>query len=60
MFIEIAKKLLKEGHISSINQGKKIIIPKVCLIEYLTNQNNYQTSSPSVPNNHRTCDGQGV
>ena len=35
-------KLLKEGTISSIKRGKKIIIPKVCLIEFLTDQNNYQ------------------
>ena len=38
-------KLIREGAISSIKQGKKIIIPKVCLVEYLTNQNNYQIVS---------------
>ena len=35
-------KLINEGAINSIKRGKKIIIPKVCLVEYLTNQNNYQ------------------
>ena len=35
-------KLLKEGTISSIKRGKKIIIPKVCLIEFLTDQKNFQ------------------
>jgi excisionase family DNA binding protein len=37
-------KLIKEGTIRSIKQGKKIIIPKVCLIEFLTNENNYQSN----------------
>lgn len=50
-------KLLKDGAIGSIKQGKKIIVPKVCLVEYLTNQNNYQISSPTVPNNLWTCEG---
>ena len=35
-------KLLKDGAIGSIRQGKKIIVPKVCLVEYLTDQKNYQ------------------
>ena len=38
-------KLINEGAIGSIKRGKKIIIPKVCLVGYLTNQNNYQISS---------------
>lgn len=47
--------LIKEGRISSIKQGKKIIVPKVCLVEFLTNAGNYQTPSPTVPNNLWTC-----
>ena len=43
--------LIKEGRISSIKQGKKIIVPKVCLIEFLTDDANFQTPSPTVPNN---------
>ena len=56
--------LIKEGRISSIKQGKKIIVPKVCLVEFLTNAVNYQTPSPTVPNNLWTyedgCDSVGV
>ena len=56
--------LIKEGRISSIKQGKKIIVPKVCLVEFLTNAGNYQTPSPTVPNNLWTyedgCDSVGV
>ena len=47
--------LIKEGRINSIKQGKKIIVPKVCLVEFLTNAGNYQTPSPIVPNNLWTC-----
>lgn len=50
-------KLIKEGSINSIKQGKKIIIPKVCLVEFLLDQKNYQILSPVVPNNHWTCEG---
>ena len=50
-------KLLKDGAIGSIKQGKKIIVPKVCLVEFLTDAGNYQTPSPTVPNNLWTCDG---
>ena len=56
--------LIKEGRISSIKQGKKIIVPKVCLVEFLTDSDNYQTPSPTVPNNLWTyedgCDSVGV
>lgn len=56
--------LIKEGRINSIKQGKKIIVPKVCLIEFLTDAGNYQTPSPTVPNNLWTyedgCDSVGV
>ena len=48
-------KLLKEGAIGSIKQGKKIIVPKVCLVVFLTDAGNYQTPSPTVPNNLWTC-----
>lgn len=37
--------LIKSGKIKSIRQGKKIIVPKVCLIEYLLDENNYQKIS---------------
>ena len=37
--------LIKNGKIKSIRQGKKIIVPKVCLIEYLLDENNYQKIS---------------
>ena len=47
--------LIKEGRIASIKQGKKIIVPKVCLVEFLTDAGNYQTPSPTVPNNLWTC-----
>ena len=43
--------LIKEGRISSIKQGKKIIVPKVCLVEFLTDAGNYQSPSLTVPNN---------
>ena len=56
--------LIKEGRINSIKQGKKIIVPKVCLVEFLINAENYQTPSPTVPNNLWTyedgCDSVGV
>jgi len=50
-------KLLKDGKIGSIKQGKKIIVPKVCLVEFLTNAGNYQTPSPTVSNNLWTYEG---
>lgn len=56
--------LIKEGRIGSIKQGKKIIVPKVCLVEFLTNAANFQTPSPTVLNNLWTyedgCDSVGV
>ena len=48
--------LIKEGRINSIKQGKKIIVPKVCLVEFLTNAGNYQNPSLTVPNNLWTCE----
>ncbi len=43
--------LIKSGNISSIKQGKKIIVPKTCLVDYLANEENYQIVSPNVPKN---------
>lgn len=34
--------LIKSGLLHSIKWGGKIIVPKVCLIEFLCNENNYQ------------------
>ena len=34
--------LIKSGYLHSIKAGGKIIVPKVCLIEFLCNENNYQ------------------
>ena len=57
-------RLIKEGRLSSIKQGKKIIVPKVCLVEFLTNADNFQHPSPTVPNNRWTyensCGNVGV
>jgi len=35
-------KLINDGKLESIKLGGKIIVPKVCLIEFLTNEKNYQ------------------
>lgn len=48
-------RLIREGAIGSIRQGKKIIVPKVCLIEYLADESNYQILSPTAPENHLKC-----
>ena len=48
--------LIKEGKISSIKQGKKIIVPKVCLVEYLADEKNYQVLSPLRPINRWTSE----
>lgn len=34
--------LIKSGLLHSIKWGGKIIVPKVCLIEFLCDENNYQ------------------
>lgn len=34
--------LIKSGSLHSIKVGGKIIVPKVCLIEFLRDENNYQ------------------
>ncbi len=41
--------LIKDGSIASIKQGKKIIVPKTCLVDYVANEENYQILSPIVP-----------
>ncbi len=41
--------LIKEGHIGSIKKGKKIIVPKMCLIDFLVDEKQYQILSPKVP-----------
>ena len=43
--------LIREGKIGSIRNGKKIIVPQVCLVEFLTDKNNYQVQPRIVPNN---------
>ena len=56
--------LIKAGKIGSIKQGKKIIVPKVCLVEYLADEKNYQVLSPFPPVNRWTsgkiCGSVGV
>lgn len=41
-------KLIKDGVIGSIKQGKKIIVPKTCLVDYLTDETQYQIPLPNV------------
>lgn len=57
-------KLLKDGRIGSIKQGRKIIVPKVCLVEFLADEKNYQILSPLHPNNlwtsEKVCGSVGV
>lgn len=48
--------LIKEGKIGSIKHGKKIIVPKVCLVEYLADEKNYQVLSLPVPVNRWTSE----
>ena len=48
--------LIKDGRIGSIKQGKKIIVPKVCLVAYLTDTKNYQIASLLVPVNRWTSE----
>ena len=49
--------LIKEGRISSIKQGKKIIVPKVCLVEFLTNAGNYNVRSQPNDESLGAADG---
>lgn len=42
-------KLLKDGTISSIKQGKKIIVPKVCLVEFLADEKTIRLFLRSCP-----------
>lgn len=56
--------LIKEGKIGSIKQGRKIIVPKVCLVEFLADESNYQILSSLSPNSRwtygKSCDSVGV
>ena len=36
--------LVRDGKISSIKIGGKIIVPKMCLVQFLLDKNNYQNS----------------
>lgn len=36
--------LVRDGKISSIKIGGKIIVPKMCLVKFLLDENNYQNS----------------
>ena len=36
--------LVRGGKISSIKIGGKIIVPKMCLVQFLLDENNYQNS----------------
>ena len=48
--------LIKSGKLNSIKIGGKIIVPKMCLINYLMDNKSYQFVSRTVPNNHWTCE----
>ena len=52
--------LIKTGKLSSIKMGGKIIVPKMCLVRFLTDTNNFQMSSRIVSDNPwtstETCD----
>lgn len=41
--------LLKEGRIESIKIGRRILIPKTALVEFIVNENNYTVLSPEKP-----------
>jgi excisionase family DNA binding protein len=52
--------LIKNGKLSSIKMGGKIIVPKMCLVRFLTDTDNFQMSSRIVSDNPwtstETCD----
>ena len=52
--------LIKNGKLSSIKMGGKIIVPKMCLVRFLTDTDNFQISSRIVSDNPwtstETCD----
>ncbi len=37
--------LVNSGRLSSIKVGGRIIIPKMCIVEFLTDSNNFQNNS---------------
>ncbi len=46
-----AYNLISNGSLSSIKVGGKIIVPKMCVVAFLTDTKNYQFQSQIVPNN---------
>ncbi len=46
-----AYNLISNGNLSSIKVGGKIIVPKMCVVAFLTDTKNYQFQSQIVPNN---------
>ena len=49
--------LIKNGKLSSIKMGGKIIVPKMCLVRFLTDTDNFQMSSRIVSDNPWTSTG---
>ena len=37
--------LVNSGHLSSIKVGGRIIIPKMCIVAFLTDSNNFQNNA---------------
>ena len=48
--------LIKSGKLNSIKIGGKVIVPKICLINYLMDTKSYQFVPRTVPSNHWTCE----
>ncbi len=49
--------MIKNGKLSSIKMGGKIIVPKMCLVRFLTDTDNFQMSSRIVSDNPWTSTG---
>ncbi len=45
--------LIGDGRLQSLRVGKKILVPKACLVAYLTDEKNYQTISQTVTKNQK-------
>ena len=52
-----AYEMIKSGKLSSIKMGGKIIVPKMCLVRFLTDTDNFQRSSRIVSDNPWTSAG---
>jgi len=56
--------LVKKGKLSGIKMGSKIIVPKICLVRFLTDTKNFLMSSQLVSDNPWTlaegCDMIGI